>query len=167
MSYDAEAKHEGKLYAFPISDLPFLQCGKCDAKGFDDQTNEAISSGLRSHLGLLQPGEIKENLKRIGFNQKAFAKLLGFAEETLSRWVRGAVIQSRAMDNFMRVTFKAHNTVESIVGEHAEGPSISRQSGQQILEHANRLHSTNADYDGWTAEDDSATDARAQDFSLN
>ncbi len=31
------------------------------------------------------------------------AERLGVAPETISRWVNGALIQSRAMDNFLRV----------------------------------------------------------------
>ena len=36
---------------------------------------------------------------------KELAEKLGVAAETISRWERGGLIQSRAMDNFLRVFF--------------------------------------------------------------
>ncbi len=38
-------------------------------------------------------------------NQQQLAERLGVAPETISRWLNGALIQSRAMDNLLRVYF--------------------------------------------------------------
>jgi len=37
------------------------------------------------------------------------AELLGVAKETISRWETGALIQSRAMDNLLRLFFESED----------------------------------------------------------
>jgi transcriptional regulator with XRE-family HTH domain len=57
-------------------------------------------------LGLLTPQQIQEGIERLGMTQKEVAERLGIAEATLSRWLTNTVIQSRAMDNYLRVFFR-------------------------------------------------------------
>ena len=51
------------------------------------------------------PQEIREGIKRIGMTQKEVARVLGPAEATMSRWLNETQIQSRAMDNLLRMFF--------------------------------------------------------------
>jgi len=79
----------------------------------DDQVNAA----LRAHLHLLTPAEMRAGLARIGMTQKDAAERLGISEETLSYWLTGAQIQSRAMDNLLR-TFLAFPAVRDALQSH-------------------------------------------------
>ena len=63
------------------------------------------SDALRERWRLLVPDQIKEGIKAVDLNQQEVAKRLGVAPETISRWVNGVLIQSRAMDNLLRVYF--------------------------------------------------------------
>ena len=60
---------------------------------------------LRIQAGLYTPAQIAEKRTALGFNQKEFARLLGVAPETVSRWETGAQIQQRVMNDFMRAFF--------------------------------------------------------------
>jgi transcriptional regulator with XRE-family HTH domain len=62
-------------------------------------------SALRKKLGLLHPEEIKTNRESLGLKQRELAEHLGTAEETISRWENGLMIQSRAMDKLLRLYF--------------------------------------------------------------
>ncbi len=104
--YVAEVKHDGTLYEFPVLALHVWQCGICHEMLFDDMTHDQIFQGLREHLGLLSPEEIRARIEKLGLNQKRFSEQIGIAPETVSRWMRGANIQSRAYDNLMRLFFK-------------------------------------------------------------
>jgi putative zinc finger/helix-turn-helix YgiT family protein len=106
MPYSARAKYEGCLYTFPISDLHVLKCRSCGEVLFDNATDDQISRGLREFLILLSPEEIRERSNRLGLNQKEFAAQISVAPETVSRWLSGAYIQSRAMDKLMRLFFE-------------------------------------------------------------
>jgi len=83
---------------------------------FQDLADEQISAALRSHLGLLTPAEIRRALRTLGMQQKTLAACLGIAEATLSRWLSGGLIQSRAMDNLLRVYFGIPAVREVLIG---------------------------------------------------
>ncbi len=55
--YNARAKHDGSVYAFPIAALKVNKCQSCGEVFFDNATDDQISQGLREHLGLLSPEE--------------------------------------------------------------------------------------------------------------
>lgn len=118
--HHASVKHDGKVYGFSIPALEVDLCQDCSYQLFTGSTDEQISAELRSHLGLLQPREILAGLQSLGLSQKAFAERLGVAAETVSRWVNGFLIQSRAMDNLMRVFFAYPQVREALA---SGGPS--------------------------------------------
>jgi ribosome-binding protein aMBF1 (putative translation factor) len=121
--YNAEVKHDGTLYAFHI---PALQVDKCDACGevlFTNVTDDQISYALREHLCLLTPKYIRDALMALGMRQKELGNRIGVAPETISRWISGTHIQSRAMDNLMRLFF-AFNNVRSALNEPLPDPNL-------------------------------------------
>jgi transcriptional regulator with XRE-family HTH domain len=104
--YDAEVRHDGRLYAFTLPRLEIPVCKACREKVFTEKVDDQINAALRSHLHLLTPADIRAELERLGLTQKQAADSLGIAEATLSRWLNETQIQSRAMDNLLRVFFK-------------------------------------------------------------
>ena len=105
ISYPAEIKHDGKLYQFVIDDVPIEQCESCSEQFLSAKADDAIQAGLRTHLCLIQPHEIRQRLKELALTQTEFADRLGIAPETVSRWLNGHSIQNKAMDNLMRLFF--------------------------------------------------------------
>jgi DNA-binding transcriptional regulator YiaG len=104
-SYDAEIRHDGRLYAFTIPELAMPVCQVCGTKVLTEKVDEQINAAFRSHLQLMTPEEMRAALERVGMTQKGASERLGVAEATLSRWLNKTQIQSRAMDNLLRVFF--------------------------------------------------------------
>jgi hypothetical protein len=105
VQYDAEVRHDGRVHTFAIPKLEAPACRACKELVVNDEVDRQIYVALRIHLQLLAPEEIAASLKRIGMTQKEAAERLGIAEETLSRWINGLQIQTRAMDNWLRAFF--------------------------------------------------------------
>ncbi len=103
--YTAEVKHDGTLYVIDIPELEIPVCTACGEKVFTNDVDDQISEALRAHLKLLTPQQIRDAIKSLGMSQKELAERMGVAEASLSRWINGILIQSRAMDNLMRVYF--------------------------------------------------------------
>jgi len=114
IAYDAKIKHDGKQHAFHINALPVDRCCGCDEVFFTNATSDAQTHALRQHLGLLQPEEIREQLNQLGLTQRRFAEHLRVAQESVSRWLNGLSIQSRALDTFMRVYFAKSDVREMV-----------------------------------------------------
>lgn len=105
VSYRAKVNHDGRVYELEITEFEVPQCQSCGEMIFDTLTDEQINHALREHLGLLTPVQIRVAIRKLGMQQKEVASALGIAEATLSRWLSGGLIQSRAMDNMLRVYF--------------------------------------------------------------
>jgi transcriptional regulator with XRE-family HTH domain len=65
---------------------------------------------------LLSPEEIAAALERLNMTQKEAAERLGIAEATLSRWLTNTQIQTRAMDNLLRVYFAIPEVRQALGG---------------------------------------------------
>src|SRR5947209_8733651 len=105
MPYTIEVKHDGRLYHLEIPQITIPKCRACDELVFSNSVDDQILQALRAHVRLLTPQQIKEGRTALGLKKRDLAKRLGVAAETISRWERGGLIQSRAMDNFLRVYF--------------------------------------------------------------
>jgi DNA-binding transcriptional regulator YiaG len=103
--YEARVRHDGKLHSFHITALEVDECENCGEQYFTVDTDEQVSLALRSFLGLLSPNVIRAGLAKCSVNQRTFAEHLGIAPETVCRWLSGAAIQTRSMDNLMRLYF--------------------------------------------------------------
>jgi putative zinc finger/helix-turn-helix YgiT family protein len=123
IAYDAEVKHDGRLYAFRIPALQVNKCAACGEVLFSNVTDDQISQALREHLALLSPRQIREALRALGFKQKDLGDRIGVAPETISRWMSGTHIQSRAMDNLMRLFF-AFDNVRSALSASVPGSNL-------------------------------------------
>lgn len=134
IAYDAEVKHDGRLHAFHISALQVNKCSACGEVLFSNATDDQMSQALREHLALLSPRQIRDSLRALGMKQKELGNRLGVAPETISRWLSGTHIQSRAMDNLMRLFFAFDNVRAALTG------SVLDQHPGILASAPNRLH---------------------------
>src|SRR5258708_39736752 len=65
VSYDAEIRHDGRVYSFTIPQLNLPVCHACGEKVFTEKVDDQISAALRAHLRLLSPEEIRAGLERL------------------------------------------------------------------------------------------------------
>jgi putative zinc finger/helix-turn-helix YgiT family protein len=117
LSYDAEIRHDGRLHTFTIPRLQIPVCEACGEKVFTEKVDDQINAALRLHLQLLTPDEMRRALDRLNMSQKEAAERLGIAEATLSRWLTETQIQSRAMDNLLRIFFAFPQVRTALNGE--------------------------------------------------
>jgi putative zinc finger/helix-turn-helix YgiT family protein len=116
-SYPAEVRHDGRLHTFTIPDLKLPICQACGERVFTEKVDSQIREALRSHLCLLSPDQIREALGRVNLSQKELSHRLGIAEATLSRWLNECQIQSRSMDNLLRVFFALPSVRTALPGQ--------------------------------------------------
>lgn len=105
IAHDVEVRHDGRLHRLHIPRLTIDKCPRCGEEFFTNRTDDQIAAALRELLGLLQPQDIRRRVGEWGLTQRSFADRLGVAPETVSRWLHGSTIQTRALDNLMRVFF--------------------------------------------------------------
>ena len=103
ISYDAEVRHDRRVYAFTVQNLSLPICGACGTKVFTEKVDDQINNALRLNLRLLTPEEIRKVLERVNMTQKEAADAWALRKQQLSRWLNEMQIQSRAMDNLLRV----------------------------------------------------------------
>lgn len=103
--YETTIKHDGRTYTIVVPGLLLPTCGNCGERVFTSAADDQVVAALRSHLKLLTPDEIRGRRTQLELNQGALAEQLGVAKETISRWETGSMLQSRAMDNLLRLYF--------------------------------------------------------------
>ena len=103
--YTTKVKHDGREYTIQIPDLQIPTCRNCGAQSFSVGDDERIIAALRAQVGLLMPEEMQKRRAELGMTQQELAEQLGVAKETISRWETGGMIQSKAMDNLLRLFF--------------------------------------------------------------
>ena len=103
--YTTTRKHDGRSYTIRVPDLEIPTCRKCGEQTFAVGDDDRIIAALRAQVGLLMPAEILKRRGQLEMSQQELAEQLGVAKETICRWETGAMIQSRAMDNLLRLFF--------------------------------------------------------------
>ena len=114
-AYKTTIKYEGRPYDVELPDLELPKCRKCGEVVFDNHAGHQINRVLRQQLGLLQPDQIRAGRNELGLSQRDFAAHLGVAEESVSRWETGALIQSRVVDRQIRLFFEFPSVREALI----------------------------------------------------
>ena len=139
ISFDAEFRHDGKLHHFTVPELKIPVCEACGEKVFNENVDDQITDALRVHLHLLFPHDIRAGLNRLNLTQKELAERLGIAEATLSRWLTDTQIQSRAMDNLLRLYFALPEARKLLHGAEGNEKPKSRISEEAFDRAARRV----------------------------
>lgn len=79
-------------------------------------------------MRLLTPEQIETAIQQLGLKQKELAARLGVAEETISRWINGSMLQTRAMDNLLRAYFALPQLRAALTG-----PSQDPEFGTSVF----------------------------------
>lgn len=125
MPYAIDVKHDGQLYDLDIPELSIPKCSACGELVFSNSVDDRIIQALRERVGLLAPEQIRRGRETLGLKSKELAEKLGVAPETISRWESGGLIQSRAMDNFLRVYF-AVPEARAVLRGAQQDPNLGR-----------------------------------------
>lgn len=116
IAYQCEMAHDGRVYLVEVPNLTVPRCGHCRELVFNYVADDQVRDALRSQLRLLTPEQIRAGRTGLDLSQKELAERLGVAEATISRWETGGQIQSRALDNLLRVYFAVPEVRSVLVG---------------------------------------------------
>jgi putative zinc finger/helix-turn-helix YgiT family protein len=122
-SYNAKVKHDGVEYDLSIPRLELPTCGNCGEELSTNSVDEQVNDALRERLHLLTPRQIRAARRALGLRQYELARRLRIAPATISRWETGSLIQSGAMDNYLRIYFAIPEVRNALSGD-AQDPAL-------------------------------------------
>src|SRR5438128_853424 len=103
--YQAVVRHDGVLHTVDIPQLTVPRCAQCGELLFDNDANDQISQAVRGQLHLLSPEQVRANRMALGLSAPELATRLGMPSQTIEELEERLRIQSRALDNLLRVFF--------------------------------------------------------------
>jgi putative zinc finger/helix-turn-helix YgiT family protein len=112
--------HDGRLYAVEVPQLTVPHCGHCGELVFNEDAEAQVRRVLRTQLHLLTPEEIHAARTALKLTPKDLAYRLGVSEAAISRWETETQIQSRAMDNLLRVFFALPEVRSVLLGANQD-----------------------------------------------
>lgn len=131
IDYSTTVKHDGSAYEVQLPNVEAPRCTSCGETIITVAVDEKINDALRAQLRLLTPAQIRRGIEQVGLRQQELAERLGVAPETISRWLNGFLIQSRAMDNLLRLYFALPAVRAALQGENQDpklGTRIDRKA---------------------------------------
>jgi putative zinc finger/helix-turn-helix YgiT family protein len=133
--YEIQIDHDGRKYHVSIPALSVPQCGNCGILSIDSEADRQIDAAFRKVAGLLTQEEIREGRKKLGYDQKPFADLLGIAVSTLSRWETGTQIQQRFHDGILRAVFAIPELRSFLADLHGiqSNPLAATAAGETVI----------------------------------
>lgn len=114
--YLGRLNHGGRT--LEISDLECWDCPACGADAvFPDQARRnhlRYQDARRRADGLLTGEQITRLLERLGLTQIQAAEIFGGGRNAFSKYVRGEVIQSQAMDRLLRLAAASTSNLQRL-----------------------------------------------------
>lgn len=90
------------------ADVPVHTCSYCSISYTGEEAEIAWHEAVCRHLGVLTPREIRAIRRSRNMSRTAFASLTGCDEADLTRWERGEIIQTLAIDGCLRRFERTH-----------------------------------------------------------
>jgi HTH-type transcriptional regulator/antitoxin MqsA len=115
-------EYKGKK--IPIEDYAVIHCNACEEDVAEPESRERSIPILRDAQRLidnfLTSKAIKSIRKSFTMTQEQFGELLGGGEKAFARYETGKVLQSRPMDNLLRILSEHPETIDTL-NKHATG----------------------------------------------
>lgn len=124
-----ESHFDYKGVAYSISNLNSAECKKCGFQFVSQEQkllNEKLIREKRREIdNFLTAEQIKKLREFLQLSQKDAALIFGGGKHGFSKYERGEVVQSFAMDRLMRVAYEIPEVIDVIAGFSASGKSVS------------------------------------------
>ncbi len=124
IEYSTDRSHDEITYHLEFPRLLVAKCRNCGDVTFDLFTSDQIEDALRAKVGLLMPEEVRSRRIALGLTPEELSRRIGHPEDTVGKIEERLLIQSRALDNMLRVYFAF-----SIVREALNGGIPDRNLG--------------------------------------
>lgn len=105
VSFETDRVHDGESHHLTLPALESPQCRACGELVFSLKVSDQIEDALRAKVGLLNPDEVRSRRIAIGLTPDELSQRIGYPRETVGRIEERLVIQSRALDNMLRLYF--------------------------------------------------------------
>ncbi|MDD9997970.1 MAG: type II toxin-antitoxin system MqsA family antitoxin [Rhodospirillaceae bacterium] len=126
-SHQVELSHHNE--SLTVSDLVHSECAECGYElilPHQTRRNDArIRDARRDASGLLTSARIKAIRRKLGVSQQHMAALIGCGKNSFSKYERGEVTQSAAMDKLLRILDASPEAFEIL--EKQQTPQASRK----------------------------------------
>ncbi len=120
MPYAVKVTHDGESHVIEIPALDVPRFQSCGELVFDNAADEQINAAIRLGLRLLTPAEVHAGWERLGLTSNGLAERLGVPKKTIADWEDGMAIQSRALDNLLRVYFELPEVRAMLTGKQQD-----------------------------------------------
>ncbi len=109
-----------KGHALTVPDYRILECAACGEAVVDKESARRAEKLLRDFGrqvdGLLMAVEIKRIRRKLHLTQEQMATILGGGLKGFARYENGQVVQSRAMDNLLRILDRFPESLGALPG---------------------------------------------------
>ena len=109
-----------KGHSLTVPDYRVLECPACGEALVDKDSARRAEKLLRDFGrqvdGLLTSAEIKRIRRRLHLTQEQMAAVLGGGLKSFARYENGQVVQSRAMDNLLRILDRFPESLDALPG---------------------------------------------------
>ena len=105
VDYVGTEYHDGHEYVVKIDGLKTPKCRNCGQFMLDIEALELLTAALYRKANLLTPEQIRQHRLKANMTQHELASALGVADPVVERWERAGQIQSRSLDNLLRLFF--------------------------------------------------------------
>jgi DNA-binding transcriptional regulator YiaG len=107
--------HDNREYTVTVAGLKTPRCVKCGQIMLDNEALEVLTDAFVRQLNLLTPQQIREHREKVNLTPQQLAAALGVADAMVERLESGGMIQTRSVDNLMRLFFGLPNVREILM----------------------------------------------------
>ncbi len=105
LDYTTQMPHDRCEYTVRVSGLRAARCTNCGKVKLDVEALDAVDAAFRCQLNLLTPEQIHEQRLKTKLTSSDLASALGVEDFVVQQLEPGDQIQSRTLDNLMRLLF--------------------------------------------------------------
>jgi DNA-binding transcriptional regulator YiaG len=105
VDYTTTEYHGALPHTVTIAGLKTPKCAKCGQVAPDLEARDAITAAFMRQINLLMPAQIREHRLKANLTEHELAAALGVADDVVAKMENGDMIQSRTLDNLMRLFF--------------------------------------------------------------
>lgn len=119
-----EETYEYKGMQLRVKDLPIFCCSGCGEEFINEEEIGPINKKLdllyREAENLLTPEEIVKIRKNYLYTQEDFARIVGGGVKAFAKYENGAIVQSRPMDNLLRILKAYPYTIDVLIDKSSK-----------------------------------------------
>ena len=123
-----EYEAEGQAMQISAENVPVKACPACGEIFSGPEAGRIRDDAIRQALKVLMPEEIRALREGLGLTRTEFAHLTAIDQVHLAQWEQGQMIQSRAMDLYLRLLGIPENVRFVCSARNGSSPTIQKRA---------------------------------------